>query len=174
MATSQEQGGQDQVSQGMESLAGKYLTFQLEQEEYGIPILAVVEIIKMMEITPVPRTPTYVRGVVNLRGKVIPVIELREKFGMPGAEDTDETCIVVVTLNTGDAKIQMGIIIDRVSEVLDIKTSQLEPSPSFGTACDTEFILAMAKAADSVKMLIDINRVLSEEDVNAMTSMAKQ
>ena len=149
----------------LEDLAGKYLTFRLAKEEYGVAILTVVEIIKMMEVTPVPRTPTYVRGVVNLRGKVIPVIELREKFGMEKTEDTDETCIIVAKVNGSHGDLEMGIIIDTVSEVLDIESEQIEPPPEFGAACDTEFILGLAKTGDSVKILIDINRVLSPEEL---------
>jgi purine-binding chemotaxis protein CheW len=159
----------EQTSIG-ESLAGKYLTFRLANEEYGIPILTVVEIIKMMEVTPVPRTPSFVRGVVNLRGKVIPVVELREKFGMEHTEDTDETCIIVVKLGSDDSDLVMGIIIDTVSEVLDIQAQQIEPAPEFGSTCDTEFILGMAKAGAQVKILIDINRVLSREELSSMGS----
>jgi purine-binding chemotaxis protein CheW len=153
-----------------EDLAGKYLTFKLADEEYGIAILTVVEIIKMMEVTPVPRTPSFVRGVINLRGKVIPVIELREKFGMSHKEDTEETCIIVVKVDSKDGELEMGVIIDNVSEVADISADQIESPPQFGVTCDTEFILGMAKAADSVKILIDINRVLNVEELSAMTS----
>jgi purine-binding chemotaxis protein CheW len=142
-------------------LAGKYLTFRLAKEEYGIPILTVVEIIKKMEVTPVPRTPSFVRGVVNLRGQVIPVIELRGKFDMERIDDTDETCIIVVRVVAAGHDIELGVLIDSVSEVLDIASEQIEPPPEFGAACDTEFILGMAKSDNGVKILIDINRVLS-------------
>ncbi len=152
----------------MEELAGKYLTFRLDHEEYGIPILTVVEIIKMMDVTPVPRTPSFVRGVINLRGKVIPVVELREKFGMDRTDDTDETCIIVVKVEGRETEMEMGIIIDTVSEVLDINAREIEAPPEFGTACDTEFILGMAKTGASVKILIDINRVLRPDELSGL------
>jgi len=167
----------EQEALAMGELAGKYLTFRLDHEEYGIPILTVVEIIKMMEVTPVPGTPSYVRGVINLRGKVIPVIELRKKFGMERTDDTAETCIIVVKVAAAHGGLIMGILIDAVSEALDIGAEQIEPPPEFGAACDTEFILGMAKSAgsggeaESVKILIDINRVLSAAERRAVETM---
>ncbi len=149
-------------------LAGKYLTFKLGEQSFGIGILKVVEIIKVMEITEVPITPNYVRGVLNLRGKVISVAELRKKFNMESCEDTNETCIIVV--NAGDDSgqdLQMGILVDAVSEVLEIPPGDIEPTPDFGGATNTDFILGMAKAADGVKMLIDIDRVLETTQTNA-------
>ena len=154
-------------------LEGKYLTFGLGGEEYGVPILTVVEIIKMMAVTPVPRAPESVRGVINLRGNVIPVVELRRKFGMEETEDTDETCIVVVNVSAGGKATQMGIIIDSVSEVLDIRAEQIEPPPEFGATCETEFILGMAKAGDSVKILIDIDRVLNSTEAGGLTALTQ-
>ena len=154
-----------EVRSEMRALAGKYLTFRLAHEEYGVQIIKVVEIIKMMEVTAVPRTPQYVRGVINLRGKVIPVVELRKKFDMPPIDDTDETCIIVVNVRTAGVEVQMGILVDTVSEVLDIGGADIEPPPKFGGAIDTAFILGMAKAKGTVKILIDIDRVLSGEEV---------
>lgn len=140
---------------------GKYLTFALGREEYGLEILKVREIIGFMEITAVPRTPAYVKGVINLRGQVISVVDLRAKFAMPSAEKTDETCIIVVEINTGDGtKLSTGIIVDRVSEVLNIAEESIEPAPEFGASVDTRFILGMGKIEQSVKMLLDIDRVL--------------
>jgi len=152
----------------MSALAGKYLTFQLAGEEYGIEILSVVEIINLMDITDVPRTPEYVRGVINLRGKVIPVVELRKKFGMEPIEDTEETCIIVVNVQSGDIETQMGILVDTVSEVLDIEAESIEPPPRFGGDIDTNFILGMAKIGSDVKTLIDINRALSASEMAAL------
>ncbi|MFH0880011.1 MAG: chemotaxis protein CheW [Lentisphaerota bacterium] len=143
------------------SLAGKYLTFKLAGEEYGLEILKVQEIIKMMSITKVPRTPDFVRGVINLRGKVIPVMDLRRKFSMSSQDTTDKTCVIVVQLSHGDAKVTMGIVVDEVSEVLDIMKEEIEPSPSFGTDVDTRFILGMAKSRGAVKILLDIDKVLT-------------
>jgi purine-binding chemotaxis protein CheW len=138
--------------------AGKYLTFLLAEEVYGLEILKVREIIGMMTITEVPRTPDYVRGVVNLRGKVIPVVDLRLKFGMKTAEATEETCIIVVDVNG----VEMGTIVDRVSEVLDIKEEEIEDAPSMGLDVNTDFILGMGKADEKVTILLDISKVLGD------------
>jgi len=148
--------------------AGKYLTFVLAEEEYGLEILKVREIIQMMEITAVPRTPAYVKGVINLRGKVIPVVDLRLKMGMPEAERTDETCIIVVDI--GD--VEMGIVVDRVSEVLDIAGDDIEDAPSFGADIDTDFILGMGKADGRVTILLDISKLLSSADMAGFASSA--
>ena len=144
---------------------GKYLTFALAQEEYGLEILKVREIIGYIDVTAVPQTPRYVKGVINLRGQVIPVIDLRAKFGMETAAVTDETCIIVVNVRTAGVEVQMGILVDTVSEVLDIGGADIEPPPKFGGNIDTAFILGMAKAKGAVKILIDIDRVLSGEEV---------
>ena len=158
-----EQGIGAAVMEGkdMSGLAGKYLTFKLAGEEYGLEILKVKEIIGLMPITDVPRMPSYVRGVINLRGKVIPVVDLRTKFGMMTTEDTDETCIIVVDVAENDQSTQTGILVDTVSEVLDIVGEQIEESPSFGTAIDTDFIMGMGKIGQDVKILLDVVKVLS-------------
>jgi purine-binding chemotaxis protein CheW len=142
--------------------AGKYLTFKLSGEEYGLEILRVTTIIGLMEITAVPQTPDYVRGVINLRGKVISVVDMRAKFGMETTEDTNETCIIVVEVKKGAESVHMGILVDSVSEVLNIAGDDIEDAPSFGGAqVDTEFILGIAKAGNSVKILLDIDKVLA-------------
>jgi len=143
-------------------LAGKYLTFRLAAEEFGIEILRVQEIIKLLDITRVPRTPDFIRGVINLRGKVIPVIDLRIKFGMPAQAATDKTCIVVVQVKRGESILTVGIIVDEVSEVLEVAAAEIEPPPAFGAAVDTAFILGMAKTRGAVRILLDISRVLTE------------
>ena len=143
------------------NLAGKYLTFQLDKEIYGLEILKVQEIIGMMNVTSVPRTPDFVRGVINLRGKVIPVVDLRLKFSMETKEDTERTCIIVVQISAASQMVIMGIIVDEVSEVLDVKSEQIEPAPSFGGSVSTDFILAMGKVGQKVIMLLDVDRVLS-------------
>ena len=137
--------------------AGKYLTFVLAEEVYGLEILKVREIIGMMPITDVPQTPGHVRGVINLRGKVIPVVELRLKFGMPPTEDTEETCIIVVDVNG----IEMGTVVDKVYEVLDIKEQEIEDAPAMGLDVNTDFILGMGKADEKVTILLDISKVLA-------------
>lgn len=155
MATNQEDAGQAE-------LAGKYLTFKLADEEYGLEILKVREIIGMMSVTKVPRTPAFIRGVINLRGKVIPIIELRTKFGMEPTEDTDETCIIVADVSQDGDIVQMGIIVDTVSEVLDINGNEIEPAPSFGSSINTDFILGIAKVKETVKILLNIEKVLTK------------
>lgn len=140
---------------------GKFLTFFLAGEEYGIEILKVHEIIGMMPITRVPRTPHFIRGVINLRGKVIPIVELRLKFGMESVEQTSETCIIVVHVEG----IEMGIVVDRVSEVLNIAGGEIEDAPSFGEDVNTDYILGIGKTQAKVKILLDIDRVLSSQDV---------
>ena len=153
-----------------ERIAGKYLTFDLADEEYGLEILRVREIIGMMEITPVPRTPDFVLGVINLRGKVIPVADLRLKFGLPYKEPDDRTCVIVVEVQSEGETVQMGIVVDRVNEVVDVKASEVEPTPSFGVALDTAFILGMAKVGNKVKILLDIDKVLTASEMAAMAS----
>ena len=147
---------------------GKYLTFTLADEEYGIGILKVKEIIGMMAITSVPRTPDFVKGVINLRGKVIPVIDLRVKFGMPAIDYTDRTCIIVVEIDADDMTIQIGIVVDSVSEVLNIKEEEIENAPSFGTTLNTDYILGMAKIDSGVKILLDIDKVLSAKEIQVL------
>jgi purine-binding chemotaxis protein CheW len=144
---------------------GKYLTFALGKEEYGLEILKVREIIGYMDITAVPKTPSYVRGVINLRGQVISVVDLRAKFGMEAAQRTDETCIIVVEIKSGDRKLSTGIIVDRVSEVLNIPGENIEEPPTFGATVATDFILGMGKIAQAVKILLDIDRVLAKDEI---------
>jgi purine-binding chemotaxis protein CheW len=137
---------------------GKYLTFTLAGEECGLEILKVREIIGIMDITAVPQMPPHVRGVINLRGKVVPVVDLRLKFGMPSVEYTHATCIIVVDVGT-----LVGIIVDTVEEVLDIEGDQVDPPPPLGASVDTTFILGMGKLKGGVKILLDIDRILNEE-----------
>lgn len=153
------------------SRGGKYLTFALGKEGFGLEILKVREIIGFMEITAVPRTPSYVRGVINLRGQVISVVDLRAKFRMEPAERTEETCIIVVEIRTGDRKLSIGIVVDRVSEVLDIAAEAIEDAPEFGASIDGNFILGMGKIGQSVKILLDIDRVLAASEVQQLESV---
>lgn len=143
---------------------GKYLSFFLDREEYGIEILRVREIIGLMPITSVPRTPEYLRGVINLRGKVIPIIDLRLKFDMPGVEHTEETCIIVV--QSGDDSV--GAVVDKVSEVLDIPDDDIVDAPNLGADVDTDYILGIGKSESGVKLLLDIDRVLSSVETIGM------
>jgi purine-binding chemotaxis protein CheW len=155
----------NQAVKAMADREGKYLTFALAEEEYGIGILKIREIIGIMPITSVPRTPEFVKGVINLRGKVIPIIDLRLRFGMKPMEYTDRTCIIVVEINAQDVTIQIGAIVDTVSEVLNIKAEDIEDTPAFGMSLDTEYILGMAKVSGGVKILLDIDRVLNSEEI---------
>jgi purine-binding chemotaxis protein CheW len=145
--------------------AGKYLTFNMGREVYGIEILKVQEIIGMMTVTRVPKTPAFVRGVVNLRGKVIPVIDLRLKFVLEHRDDTDRTCIIVVQVGLNGVSVVMGLIVDEVSEVLNVLAEQIEAAPSFGGKVDTEFILGMGKVGQKVVMLLDVDKVLASEEL---------
>jgi purine-binding chemotaxis protein CheW len=153
-------------------LAGKYLTFRLAAEEYGLEILKVREIIGLMDITKVPRTPNFIRGVINLRGKVIPVLELRAKFQMDGIEDTEETCIIVVDVACETGSMLMGTLVDAVSEVLDIQENEIEEAPAFGVGVDTSFILGIGKVKNSVKILLDIDKVLTGVDVSVIDKIS--
>jgi purine-binding chemotaxis protein CheW len=171
-------GGKAEMSEALKTInqavmssaerEGKYLTFSLAGEEYGIGILKIKEIIGMMPITPVPKTPGYVKGVINLRGKVIPVADLRLKFGMPEMGYTDRTCIVVVEIEGGRGPVLMGIVVDSVSEVLNIRGGEIEDTPAFGTRMDTDYILGMAKMGGGVKILLDIDKVLKSEEGNIL------
>ena len=151
---------------------GKYLTFQLGYEDFGLEILKVREIIGLMDITPVPMTPNYVRGVINLRGKVIPVIDLRLKFGMQPTEDHERKCVIVVDVQRKGSPVQMSILVDAVSEVVHIDGQEIEPPPAFGAGEQSQYILGMGKVKGTIKILLDINSVLSAADVVAWASMA--
>ena len=151
---------------------GKYLTFTLADEDYGIEILKVKEIIGMMPITTVPQTPEYLKGVINLRGKVIPVVDLRLKFGMPSQDYTERTCIIVVEIASESGSTMMGIVVDSVSEVVHIKNEDIEETPKFGSKLDTEYILGMAKSEGRVKILMDIDRVLTVQELSMAARIA--
>ena len=154
----------------MGATAGKHLTFSLHTEEYGLEILKVREIIGYQSITEMPQTADYVKGVINLRGMVIPVIDLRLKFVLPEAEVSDTTCIIVVEALKADQKKQVGIIVDSVSEVLDISDNMIEPPPEFGGSIDRSLILGMAKAESSIIILLNLDRVLFDRELEELSS----
>jgi len=162
----------NQAVKVMAEREGKYLTFTLAEEEYGIGILKIKEIIGMMPITTVPQTPEFVKGVINLRGKVIPVVDLRLRFGMESIDYTERTCIIVVEIEGESGTVMIGIVVDAVSEVLNIKGEDIEDTPTFGTKLNTEYILGMAKTEGSVKILLDIDRVLSGEEIAVLEKAA--
>jgi len=148
--------------------AGKYLTVQLDNEAYGIAVLKVREIIRLQKITPVPQMPEFVKGVINLRGRVIPVVDLRVKFGLK-SEFTERTCVVVVQVRLpNETHIQMGLIVDSVEEVVHVPAEEIEPTPEFGTFVDTRYLLGMAKVKGLVKTLLDIDRVVAPETTAAL------
>jgi purine-binding chemotaxis protein CheW len=153
--------------------AGKYLTFQLGNEEFGIRVLKVREIMGLQEITAVPQTPAHVKGVINLRGKVIPVIDLRLKFGLPGAEYSQRTCIIVAQVQGESGAILMGVIVDGVSEVLNLGGAEIEDTPDFGEDAGGRYLLGMAKVKGKVKILLDIDRVLSSQDLRGLSEMLR-
>ena len=154
------------------NLDGKYLTVVLDNEYYGLAVLKVREIIRMQKITPVPQVPDFVKGVINLRGRVIPVIDLRVKFGLK-AVFAERTCIVVVQVDALSGKsVQMGLIVDSVDEVLNVATDMIEPTPDFGTVVDTSYLLGMVKSKGQVKTLLDVNRVVAPETVQSLSRAA--
>lgn len=155
----------NQAVKVMADKEGKYLTFSMADEEYGIGILKIKEIIGMMPITTVPQTPEFVKGVINLRGKVIPVIDLRLKFGMEAIDYTERTCIIVVEIAAQTGAVQIGVVVDAVSEVLNINGDDIEETPTFGARLNTDYILGMAKMEGGVKILLDIDKVLSAQEI---------
>ena len=159
----------DRSEKNIAGREGKYLTFSLAAEEYGIGILKVKEIIGMMGITTMPQAPVYVKGVINLRGKVIPVVDLRLKFGLPEIEHTEQTCIILVNVGR-----EIGIIVDTVSEVLDIPDANIDAPPTLGGSLDSSFILGLGKVGDAVKILLDIDRVLTGDELRAVNTAAQE
>jgi purine-binding chemotaxis protein CheW len=151
--------------------AGKYLTFQLAREEFAIQVLKVREIMGVQDITAVPQTPAHVKGVINLRGKVVPVVDLRLKFRLPEMEYTQRTCIIVVQVKFQGTALMMGIVVDAVSEVLNLAAGEIEDTPEFGSGVVTPYILGMAKSKGKVKILLDIDQVLSSQELQGLESV---
>jgi purine-binding chemotaxis protein CheW len=151
--------------------AGKYLTFRLGPEEFGVRVDKVREIMGVQEITSVPQTPGYLKGVINLRGKVIPVVDLRLKFGLEAIEYTQRTCIIVVQVRGEAGTIQVGLVVDTVSEVLNLAGADIENTPDFGAQVSTPYILGMAKVKGKVKILLDIDRVVSAQEIAGFDSL---
>lgn len=155
----------------MSSLKGKYLTFLLGNEEYGIQILKVKEIIGMMEYTIIPKTPKFVKGVINLRGKIIPILDLRLKFELEEKEYDKITCIIVVEVEKEGNKKQIGIIVDTVSEVLNIQGEEVESPKDYGVEIEGDFLLGIGKLKSKVVMLMDIERVVSIEELSILSQV---
>ena len=157
----------------VDARAGKYLTFQLGNEEFGVRVLKVREIMGLQEITSVPQTPCHVKGVINLRGKVIPVIDLRIKFGLPNAEYAQRTCIIVTQVQGEAGAVLMGVVVDGVSEVLNLTGTEIEDTPDFGEEAAGKYLLGMAKVKGKVKILLDIDQVLSSQDLRGLSEMLR-
>ena len=155
----------------VEKKEGKHLIFQLEERGYGIPILEVSEINGIMDITPVPKTPDFIKGVINLRGKIIPVMDLRLKFGMPEREYDSQTCIIIVNIQLKKATSQIGVVVDVVSEVVDIHASDIEPAPQYGSSHDEAFLHGIGKVKDKVVMLLNVENVVYSEELFKMLSV---
>ncbi len=158
-----------------EQRVGKYLTFLLGREEFAIRVLKVREIMGIQDITAVPQTPGYVKGVINLRGKVIPVVDLRLKFCLPEMEYTQRTCIIVVQVQSGGVSMHTGIVVDEVSEVLNLAAGDIEDTPDFGegSGSATSYLLGMAKVKGKVKILLDIDRVLSSQELHGLDALVQ-
>lgn len=154
-----------------EENSGKYLIFQLATEEFGIKVLKVREIMGVQEITAVPQTPSFVKGVINLRGKVIPVVDLRLKFGIPELEYTQRTCIIVVQAEKESGVVLMGIVVDGVVEVLNLASSDIEDTPDFGNGAEASYLLGMAKVKGRVKILLDIEQVLAGHEMLGLSTV---
>jgi len=152
----------------------KYLTFELDKEGYAIPILKVKEIIGMMEVTQVPRQPDFIKGVINLRGKIIPLIDLRLKFGLQEREYDERTSIIVMELNSENSPKTSGIVVDTVNEVLDINDADIEPPPQYGTDVDQAFLTGMGKVQDNVIMLLNADRILSTGEMQKLESVQEE
>lgn len=159
------------IAAGTDERAGKYLTFMIGKEAFGLGVLKVREIMGIQDITAVPQTPAYLKGVINLRGKVIPVIDLRLKFGLPTIEYTRRTCIIVVQVKGAAAALPMGIVVDEVSEVLTLTAADIEDTPDFGSNVETHYILGMAKTKGRVKILLDIDRVLTSQEISGLEAV---
>lgn len=154
--------------------AGKYLTFLIGKEEFGVAVLKVREIMGMQDVTAVPRTPQYLKGVMNLRGKIIPVVDLRMKFGLPSVEYTKRTCIIVVQVLGASVPLLMGMVVDEVSEVVVLNPADIEDTPDFGSNISTGYILGMAKIKGKVIILLDINEVLTSLEIRGLEAALEQ
>jgi purine-binding chemotaxis protein CheW len=164
----------DSLAATSDHRVGKYLTFLLGREEFAIQVLKVREIIGMQDITSVPQMPAHIKGVINLRGKVIPVVDLRLKFCLPEMEYTQRTCIIVVQVLSAGVALQTGIIVDEVSEVLNLAAADIEDTPEFGESSGPAgtYLLGMAKVKGKVKILLDIDRVLSAQEVHGLDALS--
>lgn len=154
--------------------ASNYLTFTLEEEVFAIDISKVHEVLDFKRITKVPRTPDFMRGVINLRGRVVPVIDLRLKLGMTSTEQTVDTCIIIMEISLDDGEIVLGALTDSVQEVLEIEPGSIEPAPSIGTRLDTEFINGMAKLNEQFAIILDVDKVFTSAEIAVVQATGKK
>lgn len=162
------------LQRSIQARPGKYLTFKLGEELYAVDIMKVQEIIGMQSVIKIPKTPHYVRGMINLRDRVIPVIDLRLKFDMEHKEDTRRTCIIVVQVAIETRQVILGAVVDEVSEVIDLAQDDLQPAPSFGSALDTHMIIGIGRTKEKVIMLLDADTLLSSEEIFSLKEVARQ
>lgn len=172
MATTVTEANKDQRT--ILARPGKYLTFMLGEELYAVDILKVQEIIGMQSVIRMPKTPAYVRGMINLRDRVIPIIDLRLKFDMEHKEDTRRTCIIVLQVAINGRQVIIGAVVDEVSEVIDLSQNELQPAPSFGSALDTHMIIGIGRTKEKVIMLLDADTLLSTEEIFSLKEVARQ
>ena len=158
-----------ELSTEITTFEGKYLTFNLMEEYYGINVDKILQIIAIPDVTQIPQTPSFVKGVINLRGKIIPVIDLRLRFRLPEQEYNDRTSIVIIKIKTEKGEVFIGIIVDKVLEVLDIHSNEIENTPAFGVELDTQYILAMAKVKNKVVTLLDISKILTVSELSQLS-----
>ncbi len=151
--------------------ARQYLTFKMEEEVFALDVGKVREILDYTTITKVPQTPDYMKGVINLRGSVVPVVDMRLKFNMPAQDRTVDTCIIVVEITIEQEQTILGALVDSVQEVFELEPSQVEPAPRIGTKLNTDFILGMGKRDDTFVIILDIDRVFSSEELDIANSM---
>lgn len=165
---------QTAILETTEELTRSYLSFRLEDEKFAIPVGKVIEILEVPKITKVPRAPDYMKGVVNLRGSVLPVIDTHLKFGLPPTKLTVDTCIAVLDIEIDGEKIMLGALVDAVEEVLEINPEQISPSPSIGNKYKSEFIDGMAKVDEEFIMILSIDKVFSSDELITLKSVAEE
>ena len=150
---------------------GKYLTFNLMEEFYGVSVVSILQIIAIPDITKIPQTPHFVKGVINLRGRIIPVVDLRIKFNLEEQEYDDRTSIIIIKMFLNEREVFIGVIVDKVNEVIDIHANEIEQSPTFGVELDTQYILAMAKVKNKVVTLLDIDKILTNKEMAQLQNL---
>lgn len=150
----------------------QYLTFSLSDELYALEVSKVKEVLEYQSITRVPKTPEYMRGVINVRGGIVPIVDLRLKFNLPAMERTVDTCIIVLEIALNNETITVGTIADNVHEVIEVQPENIEPTPRIGTRLDTDFIEGIGKNEDRFLVILNIDKILTAEEINSMADQA--